>query len=154
MTGDTPDFTAARDHVLQTVVQFARRPQAEGTTVPANAALTTLRRRWPTAVDRRTVTLMVSDGLEVGEVDELETTLARVARRSRALVWFNPLAASGSWEPTCRGMAAAEPYLDGLFAFGGPADLADAARQLSRWGPRGPVGYEHDFRDRSGGASS
>jgi len=45
-------------------------------------------------------------------------------------------------------MAAALPYVDALFAFGGNEDLVDIARQLGRYGPQGPVGYEHDFRER------
>jgi hypothetical protein len=114
------------------------------------SSLATVRERWPDAVDRRGVTLVVSDGLEVGEVDALERELSWLARRSRAVVWLNPLAASTAWEPTCRGMAAVLPYVDALFAFGGDADLADAARQLTRRGARGAVGYEYDFRDRDG----
>jgi len=117
-------------------------------------AVATLRRRWPDAVDRRGVTVVVSDGLEVGEVDELAAGAAWLARRSRAVVWLNPLAASPDWEPTARGMAAVEPYVDATFALGGSDDLAEAARQLARRGATGAVGYEHDFRDRSGGASS
>jgi uncharacterized protein with von Willebrand factor type A (vWA) domain len=113
------------------------------------ASLDTLRRQWPTAVDRRGVTLVISDGLEVGEIDELERSLSWLARQSRAVVWLNPLAASAAWEPTCRGMAAALPYVDALFAFGGNADLDEAARQLAERGPHGAVGYEYDFRDRS-----
>jgi hypothetical protein len=112
-------------------------------------ALATLRRRWPDAVDRRTVTLVVSDGLDVGDVDPLERGMAWLSERSRAVVWLNPLAASARYEPTCRGMAASLPYVDGLFAFAGSADLADAARQLERHGSRGSIGYEHDFRDRT-----
>jgi uncharacterized protein with von Willebrand factor type A (vWA) domain len=112
------------------------------------ASLAALRREWPDAVDRRTVTLVVSDGLEVGELDELERAAAWLARRSRAVLWLNPLATSTEWEPACRGMVAVLPYVDGVFAFGGDADLDDAARQLTRRGDRGPVGYEHDFRDR------
>jgi hypothetical protein len=45
-------------------------------------------------------------------------------------------------------MAAALPYVDALFAFAGPADVREVARQLERHGPGGPVGFEHDFRDR------
>jgi hypothetical protein len=112
-------------------------------------AVSELRRRWPDAVDRRTVTLVVSDGLDVGEVDELERGMSWLSGRSRAVVWLNPLAASAKYEPTCRGMAASLPYVDGLFAFAGSEDLAEVARQLSRHGPRGPIGYEHDFRDRA-----
>lgn len=113
-------------------------------------ALGTLRRRWPHAVGRRTVTLVISDGLDVGEIGDLEDGMAWLARRSRAVVWLNPLAATRGYEPTCRGMAAALPYVDGLFAFAGPADVDEIARQLERRGPGGAVGYEHDFRERSG----
>jgi uncharacterized protein with von Willebrand factor type A (vWA) domain len=112
------------------------------------ASLATLRERWPHAVDRQTATVVISDGLDVGEPDDLESGMAWLARRSGAVVWLNPLAASPRYEPTCRGMAAALPYVDALFAFGGNDDLGDVARQLERYGPGGPVGYEHDFRDR------
>ncbi|MEF8781995.1 MAG: VWA domain-containing protein [Haloarculaceae archaeon] len=113
-------------------------------------SLDTLRRRWPHAVGRRTVTLVISDGLDVGEIGSLEDGMTWLARRSRAVVWLNPLAATREYEPTCRGMATALPYVDGLFAFAGPADVDEVTRQLERRGPGGSVGYEHDFRDRSG----
>jgi uncharacterized protein with von Willebrand factor type A (vWA) domain len=118
------------------------------------ASLATLRRRRPHAVDRRTAAVIVSDGLDVGDVDDLEREMAWLARRAGAVVWLNPLAASASYEPTCRGMAAALPYVDGLFAFAGNDDLREVARQLGRHGARGPVGYRQDFRDRSGGTHS
>jgi uncharacterized protein with von Willebrand factor type A (vWA) domain len=118
------------------------------------ASLGTLRRRRPHAVDRRTAAVIVSDGLDVGDVDDLEREMAWLARRAGAVVWLNPLAASASYEPTCRGMAAALPYVDGLFAFAGNDDLREVARQLGRHGARGPVGYRQDFRDRSGGTHS
>jgi len=114
------------------------------------AALDTLRRRWPHAVGRRTVTLVVSDGLDVGDVADLEAGVTWLARRSRSVIWLNPLAATRGYEPTCRGMATALPYADALFAFAGPADVAEVARQLERHGAAGPVGYEHDSRDRTG----
>ncbi|WP_435348489.1 vWA domain-containing protein [Haloarchaeobius sp. HRN-SO-5] len=114
------------------------------------SSLATLRERWPHAVDRRTVTLVVSDGLDVGDVADLEAGMSWLASHSGSVLWLNPLAASVRYEPTCRGMDAALPYVDGLFAFGGPADVAEVARQLERYGPGGSVGYQHDFRDRRG----
>lgn len=113
------------------------------------ASLATLQQEWPEAIDHRTACIVVSDGLEVDDVDLLEREMARLARRSGPIVWFNPLATSGAYEPTCRGMAVSLPFVDGLFAFGGVDDLADAARQLERHGPGGPVGYQHDFRERT-----
>jgi hypothetical protein len=109
-------------------------------------ALTAVRERHPEAVDRRTVVFVLSDGLEVGEVTELERGMAWLARRAAATVWLNPLAGSPAYEPTCRGMAAALPYVDGLFAFAGPADIDELARQLRLHGDTGALGYEYDPR--------
>ena len=109
-------------------------------------ALGTLRRTAPDAVDRRTVVIVVSDGLDVGEPAELTEGVTWLSNRARSIIWLNPLAASPAFEPTSRGMSIAEPYLDALFGFATTADLADAARQLERFGSGGPVGYEHDRR--------
>ncbi|MFC6941582.1 VWA domain-containing protein [Salinirubellus sp. GCM10025818] len=100
----------------------------------------------PDAVDRRTVVFVVSDGLEMGDVDTLERELSWLSRRAKRVFWLNPLAASGRYEPTARGMAAALPYVDGLFAFARPADVTEMARQLRRQGPGGRIGYEFDPR--------
>ncbi len=43
-------------------------------------------------------------------------------------------------------VAAALPYLDGLFAFAGPSDVAELSRQLKRSGPGGRIGYDFDTR--------
>ena len=115
------------------------------------ASLSTLLTRWPNVTDYRTATLVVSDGLDVGDIDDLEAAMARLSLRSGSILWLNPLAASPAYEPTCQGMAAALPYIDGLFAFAGPQDVAEVARQLDRYGPRGPMGFEYDFRERAAG---
>ena len=117
-------------------------------------ALATLRREHPHAVDRRTVVVVVSDGLDVGDPDLLEGGITWIADRASAVVWLNPLAVSPSFEPRSRGMAACEPYVDALFGFAGPADLAAAARQLERRGLDGAVGYRHDPRRLTDGSGA
>lgn len=114
------------------------------------ASLQTLHRTATDAVDRRTVVFVVSDGLEMGDVDVLERELSWMARRAKRVLWLNPLAAGDSYEPTARGMAAALPYLDGLFAFAGPDDLVDMARQLRQHGLGGRVGYEFSTQRHRG----
>lgn len=109
-------------------------------------AVETVRRDHPTLVDRDSVVFVISDGLEVGEIDVLEREMAWLSRRAAAVLWANPLAGADAYEPTCRGMAAALPYVDGLFAFAGPDDVAEMARQLVRRGPGGTVGYQFDAR--------
>lgn len=109
-------------------------------------AFTALRREHPHAVDRRTVVVVVSDGLDVGERSVLEDGVTWLSDRAGSLVWLNPLAVSPSFEPRSRGMSTSAPYLDALFGFAEPADLDEAARQIEQRGLDGRVGYEYDPR--------
>lgn len=109
-------------------------------------AVTTIRDEYADAVDRRTTVLMMSDGLEMGDVSELESGMVWLSRRAATVLWLNPLAAAPDYEPSAAGIAAALPSVDGLFAFTGPDDLTEMARQLTRYGRGGAIGYEHDPR--------
>lgn len=109
-------------------------------------AVETVQRAHHGAVDRDTTVIVVSDGLERGDVDVLESGMAWLSGRARAVFWLNPLAAAPEYEPVCRGMAASLPYVDGLFAFTGPDDVAEMVRQLTLHWPGSDVGYEHDPR--------
>lgn len=132
---------------LEATVAALERAQARwGGGTKIGASIETLRRRYPDAVDRRTVAFVVSDGLDTGDVEAVERGVTWLARRSRLLFWLNPLAGLPGYEPTCRGMAAAAPYLDGLFAFDGPAALEELVAQLERRGVAGPLGYRFETR--------
>jgi uncharacterized protein with von Willebrand factor type A (vWA) domain len=78
-------------------------------------------------VHSRTAVLIVSDGYDTGEPDVLAEALATLRRRSRRLVWLNPLLAQRGYTPESRAMRAALPYLD-LLAPG--ADLASLEHVL------------------------
>jgi hypothetical protein len=109
-------------------------------------ALTTIRDRHPTTVDRRTVVLVVSDGLEMGDVSELADGVSWLAGRAPLVLWLNPLAAMEPFEPTASGMAAALPHVDGVFAFADHTDVTEIARQLERYSGTEPLGYRQDRR--------
>ncbi len=109
-------------------------------------AVAQIRERHAGAVDRRTAVLILSDGLEMGDVSTLETGMAWLTRTAETVLWLNPLATAPDYEPVADGMAAALPSVDGLFAFAGPEDIEELARQLSRHGSGGRIGYEHDPR--------
>lgn len=109
-------------------------------------AFDTLREQHPDAVDRRTAVFVISDGLEVGDIDRLADGAAWLGARAAHLFWLNPLAADPAYEPTVRGMAAAHPHVDGLFAFTQPRDVATIARHLRVRGPGGSIGYEFESR--------
>lgn len=103
-------------------------------------AIASVRASDPDAIDRRTDVLVISDGLEMGEVEELEASVAWLARRASNLFWLNPLAKSSEYEPVAAGMAAALPYLDGFFPFTGPDDVFEMARRLRQYGGSGTLG--------------
>jgi uncharacterized protein with von Willebrand factor type A (vWA) domain len=75
----------------------------------------------PRVVHGRTAVLVLSDGYDTGEPQQLSDALAQLRRRARRLVWINPLSNRPGYAPTCQGMQAAMPHLD-LLAPGG--DLA------------------------------
>jgi uncharacterized protein with von Willebrand factor type A (vWA) domain len=75
----------------------------------------------PRVVHGRTAVLVLSDGYDTGEPQQLSDELAQLRRRARRLVWINPLCNRPGYAPTCQGMQAAMPHLD-LLAPGG--DLA------------------------------
>ncbi|MFC6962119.1 vWA domain-containing protein [Halocatena marina] len=138
----TEPFHAPTDEAAVDALRRAETEWGGGTRI--GNALDVVRHEHPDAIDRRTVVFIVSDGLEMGDVDRLEEGMVWLSHKARRSFWLNPLAVSPAYEPTARGMAAALPYTDGLFAFSGPSDLAEIARQLEL--DRRSIGYEHDPR--------
>jgi uncharacterized protein with von Willebrand factor type A (vWA) domain len=65
-------------------------------------------------VDRRTVVVVLSDGLDRGEPAELAAAMRAIGARARKIIWLNPLLGDPRYEPTARGMAAALPHVDEL----------------------------------------
>jgi len=61
---------------------------------------------------RGAVVVILSDGWDRGDPDELAEQMARLARVAHRIVWVNPLKASPGYEPLARGMAAALPFVD------------------------------------------
>lgn len=61
---------------------------------------------------RGAVVVILSDGWDRGDPEELATEMARLHRIAHRVVWVNPLKASPGYAPLARGMAAALPYVD------------------------------------------
>lgn len=129
----TDSVDAASPAAAAAALEDAQAEWGGGTRI--GAAVGTLRDEHSDAVDRRTTVLVVSDGLERGDIERLSTAAAWLSGRARRVLWLNPLAVSPAYEPTCRGMQAVLPYLDGFYGFAGPADLERIADSLSRHGP-------------------
>ena len=67
-----------------------------------------------TTVRSDTTVLVLSDGLDRGDTESLETALLAIRRRARQVVWLNPLMGDPRYRPEARGMRAALPHVDRL----------------------------------------
>jgi len=66
-------------------------------------------------INSRTALMIVSDGYDTGEPEELGEEMRRLRRRCKKIIWLNPLIGWRDYTPQARGMQAALPYVD-LFA--------------------------------------
>lgn len=56
--------------------------------------------------------IVLSDGLDTGDPEVLAGELHKIKRRTRRLIWLNPLKGMRGYEPTAKGMSAAMPEID------------------------------------------
>jgi uncharacterized protein with von Willebrand factor type A (vWA) domain len=91
------------------------------------ASLATLNREHGRRIGRGAFVVLLSDGWDRGDPDELAAELGRLRRTAYRLVWLNPLAADPRYEPLTRGMRAAMPHLDRLLPGNSIASLEQLA---------------------------
>jgi uncharacterized protein with von Willebrand factor type A (vWA) domain len=95
-------------------------------------ALATLNREYGRRVGRGAIVVLLSDGWDRGDPQELSAEMARLERCAHRLIWLNPLKASPEYEPLTRGMQAALPYVDHFLAGNSLASLEDLAILMER----------------------
>jgi len=93
-------------------------------------ALAQLNRIHGRRVGRGAVVVILSDGWDRGDPEQLEAEMARLRRAAHRLVWLNPLAAHPDYAPLTRGMLAAVPHIDRLLAGNSIASLEQLAAVL------------------------
>jgi len=94
------------------------------------AAIGTLNRVHGRRIGRGSAVVILSDGWDRGDPDELAVEMARLRRSAHRVVWLNPLAAHPSYAPLTRGMQAALPHADHLLAGNTLASLEELATVL------------------------
>ncbi len=94
--------------------------------------LATLRQRHARRlVGRRTLVLLISDGLDTGEPGPLRDELAWLRRRSRRVLWLNPLLRFEGYAPLARGAAALHAGTDAMLAVHNLASLEQLAGAIA-----------------------
>jgi uncharacterized protein with von Willebrand factor type A (vWA) domain len=90
-------------------------------------ALATLNREHGRRLGRGAIVVLLSDGWDRGEPDELAAEMARLRRCASSLIWLNPLKAHPGYEPLTRGMQAALPHVDHFLSGNSLASLEELA---------------------------
>ena len=81
---------------------------------------------------RGAVVVIISDGWDRGEPEELGVQMARLHRIAHRVVWVNPLKASPGYAPIAAGMAAALPFVDDFVAGHSLASLSELVDVIAR----------------------
>ena len=95
-------------------------------------SLTTLRTRHARClVGRRTVVLMITDGLDTGEPHRLDEELQWLRRHTGRLLWLNPLLRYEGYAPLARGAQVLHRHAHGMLAVHNLGSLQTLARSLA-----------------------
>jgi uncharacterized protein len=81
-------------------------------------------------LDRDTLVLIASDGLDTGELGSLETAMRDIHRRAASVVWLNPLLSTKGYEPSAGGMRTALPYIDTFATAEDAASFSELAQEI------------------------
>jgi len=73
------------------------------------------------------VVVIMSDGLDRGEIGPLTWAMQAMRRRARRVIWLNPLLESPDYRPEARGMKAALPFVDDFVSGHSVAALRELA---------------------------
>ena len=94
-------------------------------------ALHTFNRMWSRRVlGQGAVVLLITDGLERDEVDDLSEAMERLHKSCRRLVWLNPLLRFEGFEARARGVKAMLPHVDEFRAVHNLNALGDICQSL------------------------
>ncbi len=81
-------------------------------------------------LDRDTVVIIASDGLDTGELKPLELAMRDIYRRAASVVWLNPLLSTKDYEPSAGGMKTALPFIDTFATAEDSESFVELAREI------------------------
>lgn len=90
-------------------------------------SLHAFRKQWgPKVLRRGAVVMVISDGCETGDIEQLAREVRALRRSCYRLIWLNPRLGQRRYEPRVRGMAAVLPHVDDFL----PIHNFESLRQL------------------------
>jgi uncharacterized protein with von Willebrand factor type A (vWA) domain len=130
LTDLTPAFKLADTDAMLGAASLAIDDFAGGTRL--GSSLAELRRAYARRLTgRRTLVLVISDGLDTGEPALLENELLWLKRHSRRLLWLNPLLRFEGYAPLARGASVLHRHADAMLAVHNLGALEQLATSLA-----------------------
>ena len=77
-----------------------------------------------------TVAVILSDGWDQGDADLMRSEMEQLRRRVNKIIWLNPLLGNANYQPLCKGMQTALPFLDHFLPVHNLESLSEATRLL------------------------
>ena len=77
-----------------------------------------------------TIAVILSDGWDQGDADLMRAEMEQLRRRVKKIIWLNPLLGNASYQPLCKGMQTALPFLDYFLPVHNLESLAEATKLL------------------------
>ena len=81
---------------------------------------------------RRTVVLLISDGLDTGTAETLDSELVWLKRHTRSLLWLNPLLRFDGYAPIATGASVLNRHVNGMLAIHNLSRLEELAQALTK----------------------
>ncbi len=130
LTDVTPAFRLADTDAMLAAASASISDFAGGTRL--GESLAQLRRHHARRlVGRRTLVLLITDGLDTGEPEVLAHELEWLRQHCRRLLWLNPLLRFDGYAPTARGAAVLHHHVQGMLAVHDLSRLEDLAASLA-----------------------
>jgi uncharacterized protein with von Willebrand factor type A (vWA) domain len=82
----------------------------------------------PNMVTSKTLVVLISDGWDTGDTAVLDAEMARLRSHAYRIIWLNPLLGNPTYQPLCKGMHTALPYVHDFM----PVHSADSLRQFGQ----------------------
>ena len=114
------DFNQAFDIISERV------PQWSGGTTIGSCLHGFTQKYGHSMLDKKTIVLILSDGWDTGDQQVMRSAMKTIHKRTKKVVWLNPLAGNKNFSPDVLGMKTSLPYIDVL----APAHNLDSLKKV------------------------
>jgi len=81
-------------------------------------------------LDKKTIVMILSDGWDTGKPEVMKDAMKTIYKKSKKVIWLNPLAGNPDFSPESIGMQTALPYIDVLASAHNLESLKQVLQQL------------------------